>query len=89
MLNLKLVTSTAVVFTVLSYILCVVFGLATPEGLHMETFLEAVLPGFKWISPGAFLLGLIESLLWGVYLGGGFAWIYNVLYRRWGTRASA
>ena len=79
MLNIRLVTSAAVVFTTLSFVLCVLFGLVAPERLHMVGFLESVLPGFEWISPGAFVLGLVESVLWGVYLGGGYAWIYNTL----------
>lgn len=85
MLNLKIATSATAVFTALSYILCILFGLVTPPGLHMDMFLEAVLPGFEWISPGAFFLGLVESILWGVYLGGGFSLVYNVLYRRLGV----
>jgi len=34
----------------------------------MNKFLESVLPAFHWISIGAFL-GLIESFLWGAYIG--------------------
>lgn len=83
MLNIKLVASSAAIFLALSFLLCVAFGLVAPEGFHMKALLEAVLPGFVWISLGAFLLGLVESLLWGVYLGGGYAWIHNLLFRRW------
>jgi hypothetical protein len=54
----------------------------------MHQFLEIVLPAFEWIGFGSFLLGLVESFLWGVYLGGGFALVYNALYRRWGTPAA-
>jgi hypothetical protein len=89
MLNLKIATSATAVFTALSYILCVLFWLVTPASLHMDAFLEAVLPGFEWISPGVFFLEPIESILWGVYLGGGFALLYNMFYRRWGTRKTA
>jgi hypothetical protein len=84
MLNIKLIASSAAVLLALSFVLCVAFGLVAPEGFHMKALLEAALPGFRWISPGAFFLGLIESLLWGLYLGGGFAWIHNLLARRWG-----
>ncbi len=51
----------------------------------MHGFLEAVLPAFAWLSLGSFFLGLVESFLWGVYLGLGFSLIYNVLNRRWGS----
>lgn len=89
MLNLRLTTWAAALFTTLSYLLCVVYGLVTPESIHMHQFLEIVLPAFEWIGVGSFLLGLAESFLWGVYLGGGFALIHNALYRRWGTRDAA
>ena len=87
MLNLRLTTVAAALFTTLSYVLCVAFGLVTPESVHMHQFLEMVLPAFRWISLGSFLLGLVESFLWGGYIGGGFIFVYNWLYRRWGTAA--
>jgi hypothetical protein len=49
----------------------------------MHQFLEIVLPAFKWLSVGGFFLGLIESFLWGAYVGLVFVPIYNLLYRRW------
>ncbi len=85
MLNLRLTTWATALFTTLSYLLCIAYGLVTPESVHMHQFLEIVLPAFEWIGLGSFLLGLVESFLWGVYLGGGFALVYNGLYRRWGT----
>lgn len=88
MLNLRLTTWAAALFTTLSYLLCIAYGFVTPESVHMHQFLEIVLPAFEWIGFGSFLLGLVESFLWGVYLGGGFALVYNALYRRWGTPAT-
>jgi len=85
MLNTKLVTWTLALFASLSFVICVVYGLLTPESVHMHGFLEAVLPAFAWLSLGSFFLGLVESFLWGVYLGLGFSLIYNVLNRRWGS----
>lgn len=85
MLNIKLLASSAALFLALSFVLCVAFGLVAPERFHMLTLLEVVLQGFEWISPAAFFLGLVESLLWGLYLGGGFAWVHNLLSRRWGS----
>jgi hypothetical protein len=84
MLNVKLIASSAALFLALSYVLCVAFGLVAPAGFHMRALLETVLPGFAWISPAAFFLGLVASLLWGLYLGGGFAWTHNLLSRRRG-----
>ncbi len=82
MLKTKLVTWAMGLFTAFSFLLCILYGLLTPESLHMHTFLEMVLPAFTWLSFGSFVLGLVESFLWGVYLGLGFSLIYNVLYRK-------
>lgn len=82
MLNFRLITTTTALFTTMSYLLCVAFGMLTPQSVHMHQLLQIVLPAFEWISTGAFFLGLVESFLWGIYIGGGFALIYNALYRR-------
>ena len=83
MLNLKVVIWSTGLFTAFSFILCVIWGLVTPESLHMHQFLELVLPAFKWLSVGGFVLGLIERFLWGAYVGLVFVPLYNMLYRRW------
>lgn len=67
----------------LSFVLCVLWGLVTPESLHMHRFLEIVLPGFEWLSVGGFLLGLIESFLWGAYAGVVFVPLHNFFHRKW------
>ncbi len=85
MLNTKLITWSLGLFTALSYVICVIFGLVTPESVHMHEFLEIVLPAFEWISVGDFLLGLVESFLWGAYVGLVFPPIYNALCKRWGA----
>jgi hypothetical protein len=83
MLNLRLVTTATTLFTTLSFLLCVAVGLIFPQSpLHMGRMLELLLPGFEWITTGAFILGLVESILWGAYLGGGFTLVYNALHRR-------
>ena len=84
MLNIRVVTWAMGLFTAVSFILCVIWGLVTPESLHMHQFLELVLPAFTWLSVGGFVLGLIESFLWGAYVGLVFVPIYNIVYRRWG-----
>ncbi|MFQ5538455.1 MAG: DUF5676 family membrane protein [Gemmatimonadota bacterium] len=85
MLSAKVVALSLAVFTAVSFVLCVAWGLLVPESFHMHTFLEAVLPGFQWLSPGAFLLGLVESFAWGVYGGLVYVPIYNAFHRRWAT----
>jgi hypothetical protein len=87
MLCVKLWTWSLGVFTAVSFVLCVIWGLLTPEALHMHKFLESVLPAFHWISFGALVLGLVESFLWGAYIGLVFVPIYNFFHRRFQVSA--
>ena len=86
MLNLKVVTWSLGIFTAISFVLCVVYGMIVPPSLHMGQALEAVLPAFKWLTVGGFVLGLIESFLYGVYVGLVYVPIHNALSRRWSAR---
>ncbi len=87
MLCVKLWTWSLGVFSAVSFVLCVIWGLLTPEALHMHQFLESVLPAFRWISLSAFVLGLVESFLWGAYIGLVFVPIYNFFHRRFEVKA--
>jgi len=86
MLSTKIVSWSLGIFAAASFVLCVVYGLIVPPRLHMMAgFLEMVLPAFKWLTLGGFCLGLIESFLYGAYVGLLFVPIYNFLNRRWGV----
>jgi uncharacterized protein DUF5676 len=80
-LNWKVVTVSLGLHCVVSFVLCVAYGLIVPSALHASQFLEMVLPGFRWLSPASFVLGLVESFLWGVYLGAVFTPIYNFVLK--------
>jgi 2TM family of unknown function (DUF5676) len=82
-LNIRVLTWSLASFTVFSYLVCVVYGLIVPESFHMVEFLEIALPGFKWLTIGSFLIGLVESFLYGAYTGLAFTPIYNFYQRRW------
>jgi hypothetical protein len=87
LLNMRVVSWALGIFFVISYILCVLYGLVVPERLHgMKAFLEAALPAFKWLTFSGFLLGLVESFLYGVYIGIVFVPIYNFFNKRWGLK---
>lgn len=64
-----------------------IYGLIVPASLHVAAMLEAVLPAFKWLTLSGFLLGLVESFLYGVYAGLVFVPIHSALLRRWGAGA--
>ncbi|MGH1347625.1 MAG: DUF5676 family membrane protein [Nannocystales bacterium] len=65
-------------FLGISYLVCIAFGLAMPESLHMHTAWSPLLPGFEWLTLPGFFIGLAESYLYGWY----FAFIFVPLYRR-------
>ena len=82
MLNMKVVSWALATATLVSFLVCVAYGLATPQSLHMHGFLEQVLPGFKWLTWQGFFIGLVESFLFGAYAGMVYVPIYNFFKRR-------
>ena len=84
MLNIKVVSWSLGMFTAISFVLCVIYGLIVPPSLHMVSFLEMVLPAFKWLTFWGFCLGLVESFLYGAYVGLVFVPIHNFFARHWG-----
>lgn len=87
MLNWKIVCWSLGSWAAVSFVFCVLWGLVTPQALHMHAFLEQVLPAFEWLTWWGFLLGLVESFLYGFYAGLVYVPIHNGFTRYWaGTR---
>lgn len=85
MLNLKITTWSLGLTATLLYLLCIAYGLTNPASGHMRAFLEIALPGFQWLTPTGFVIGLVKSFLYGILLGLVYVPIYNALRRRFGT----
>ena len=83
MLNWMVITKSLSSFAAISFVMCVGYGLVAPPALHAGWLLEALLPGFKWLSIGTFVLGVIESALYGAWAG----FLYSVLYNYFARRA--
>jgi hypothetical protein len=83
MLNLKVWTMSLGSWAATSFTLCVLGGVIFPNLPIAHRTLELVLPGFVWISPGAFVLGLVESFVLGVYTALVFVPIHNFFARHW------
>ena len=83
-LNIRVVTWSLAVFTTMTYLVCILYGLIVPARLHMTQFLEITLPGFTWLTASGFLIGLVESFLYGAYAGLVFTPIYNFFHKTWG-----
>ena len=81
-LNWKVMTWSLGLFSAVTFVFCVVYGLVMPRALHLTQFLEITLPGFRWLSVGSFVLGLVETFLYGAYVGLMFTGIHNAVRRR-------
>ena len=65
-------------FFAVSFSLCILWGVLAP-GLHARgvPILEAILPGFVWLTPGSIVLGLVEAFLYGLYVALIFVPLFN------------
>lgn len=86
MLNIKALALSLGTFLAVSFSLCVLGGLLFPTLPIRHVVLESILPGFRWISPSAFALGVVESFLFGAYAGLVFAPLHNFFSRRTAAR---
>ena len=84
MLNSKVGTESLASFGAITFALCVAFGLIAPPAFHPSWLLEAILPGFKWLSLGSFLLGVVETAVYGAWAGFLYSALYNYFTRRAG-----
>lgn len=69
-------------FLVISYLLCVGFGLLVPQGLRMYEAWAPLLPGFEWLTWSGFAFGLVGAYLYGWYV----AIVFVPLYRAFAGR---
>ncbi len=77
MMSIRIATATLACWAGISYVLCIAWCGVAPEGWHAREFLELALPGFRWLSPATFLLGLLESVGIGAYSGALLAFLHN------------
>lgn len=85
MLNMKVWTMSLGCWMGISFTICVVGGVLAPSLPIPHRTLELLLPGFRWISPGMYALGLAESFLYGAYTGLLFVPLHNYFAGRWNT----
>ena len=83
MLNIKVWMATLAAWMGMTFTLCVLGGVLV-HGLPIRhQTLELLLPGFVWISFGSYVLGLAESLFYGVYAAGVLVVFHNFFHRQW------
>jgi fructose-specific phosphotransferase system IIC component len=83
MLNLKTWTMSSGCWMAITFTICVLGGVIAPSLPIPHRTLELLLPGFTWISLGSFVLGLVETFLFGVYAAWLFVTLHNFFARRW------
>jgi len=69
-------------FLTISYLFCVAGFLLFPKLPISHSSLSIFLPGFALLSWQTFLLGLVESFLWGWYVTVVFVPLYNFFVSR-------
>lgn len=69
---------TLAVFTAIIFSLDMLLGTLFPDWWVMQHFWEVILPGFTFLSWGAFFLGLVESFLAGFSTAVLFVPLYNI-----------
>lgn len=55
-------------FLLITYLICVAFGLMVPDTFHMHKAWAPLLPGFEWLTLTGFLAGALGSFLYGWYV---------------------
>lgn len=68
-------------FLAITFTLCVIWGLIFPHTAFQQRLLEGAFPWFTWLSWGSYFIGLVESVLYGIYAAGVFVPLYNGLSR--------
>ncbi len=76
-INMRALGHALSLFLVISFMACIAWGIATPMPMHMHDAWASLLPGFVWLTPTGFLIGLIESYLYGWWIALIFAPLYN------------
>ena len=82
MLNVKALSWSLALTSAITFLLCILYGLVAPPEYHAAELLEKMLPGFRWLTLGGFLIGLVESAVFGAYHGLLIGWFYNFFHRR-------
>lgn len=77
-LTIKGTALVLVIFFDLTFTLCVLWGFVLPQ-IHAKGIfvLEAILPGFTWLTPQSFVLGLALSTFYALYTAVLFVPLFN------------
>ena len=81
MLKIRILAPALAAWMAISFTLCVVVGIVAPGLPIAHSALALFFPGFSWLSIGSFVLGFVESVLYGALGGALFVVLYNYFAR--------
>lgn len=82
MIDPIVLTASLAVFAVLSYFLCIALALLFPAmAASMQVLYPAIFPGFVWLTAGSIAWGAAFLAIASLYVGCGFAFVYNIICR--------
>lgn len=65
-----------------AYLLCVALGALWPDVFGMRSALPTWFPGFTWLDPASFLLGIVEVALYGLAAAAVARFAWNLVVDR-------
>lgn len=68
-------------FLMLTFVLCVIFDLIFPQYAMFRAW-QDLLPGFRFGDPAGFVIGLVETWLYGWYVALVWVPVYNAVAQR-------
>lgn len=76
----KVLGAAMATFLAFAYLVCVGFDLIFDQTMYRAWI--GWLPGFTWLTFGSFVLGLVETIVYGLFFGLVFAPLYNFFLTR-------
>lgn len=65
-----------------TYLVCVALGALWPSVFRVQAFFPTIFPGFTWLDPLSFVLGLIEVAVYGLAAAAVATVAWNVVVDR-------
>jgi len=81
-LSIKVTGLSLSAFLLVTYLLCIGFGLVMPERFHMHEAWAPLLPGFEWLTWTGFFFGAAGAYLYGWYIAVVFVPLWRFFSRR-------
>ena len=68
-------------FLLITFVICVAFGMLAPQQFHMHEAWAPLLPGFEWLTPTGFLFGAIGAFAYGWFIAMVFVPLHGFFHK--------